>query len=222
MLSETVREARRCRILGRRTREGALDSTGFEAHHVSHYFVRRRSRGDKRLQDLTYAHFPKSSLLVDCASHFILAAEPGRGPSPDQPCVIPTMLAACARQRIDTLFMDAGHDGEWVHEFSRNELDVRSIIPPTIGRPTEKPPRTRYRRAMRAYFRRPARRRRYGQRWQVETVVSMIKRRLGEGLGARSERRQNQAMMLRAIVHNILILLVHEVFYRARMSPFRP
>lgn len=210
-----MQSARRARILGRRTREGALDSTGFVALHVSSYFVRRRSRGDKRLQDMTYRRFPKSSLLIDCASHLILAAHPGRGPAPDQPCVIPTLLAGCARQRIDTLFADAGHDGEWVHEFCRDELDVRSIIPPTIGRPTEKPPSTRYRRAMRAYFRRDPKRRRYGQRWQVETVVSMIKRRLGEVLGARSQRRQNRAMMLRAIVHNIMILFDQQLFYRA-------
>jgi len=187
---------------------------------VSHYFIRRRGQAHKRRLDGTYRHFPKCSLLIDCASHFILAVEPGRGPAPDQPCVIPTLLAGCARQRIDTLFADAGHDGEWVHKFCRDELDVRSFIPPTIGRPTQKPPTTRYRRAMRAYFRRDPKRRRYGQRWQVETVVSMIKRRLGEVLGARSQRRQNRAIMLRAIVHNILILFDRQLFYRADSSPF--
>ncbi|MCH8807573.1 MAG: transposase, partial [Planctomycetes bacterium] len=49
--------------------------------------------------------------------------------------------------------------------------------------------------------------RRYGQRWQVETVFSMIKRRLGETLSARSYHRQNRALLLKAVVHNILILL---------------
>lgn len=187
---------------------------------MSHYFVRRRSNGDKTLHNTTYRRFPKCSLLIDCVSHLILAAHPGRGPSPDQPGVIPLMLAGCARQRIDTLFGDAGNDGEWVHEFCRDEMDVRSIIPPTIGRPTAKPPPTRYRRAMRAYFKRDRKRRRYGQRWQVETVFSMIKRRLGEVLAARSQHRQERAMMLRVIVHNILILFEMRVFYRARMSPF--
>ena len=187
---------------------------------MSHYFIRRRWHARKRLLHGTYRHFPKCSLLIDCPSHFILAVDPGRGPAPDQPCVIRTLLAGCARQRIDTLFADAGYDGEWVHEFCRDELDLRSLIPPTIGRPTEKPPSTRYRRAMRAYFRRDPKRRRYGQRWQVETVASMIKRRLGEVLGARSQRRQNRAMMLRAIVHNILILFDQQVFYRADSSPF--
>jgi len=44
-------------------------------------------------------------------------------------------------------------------------------------------------------------------------VISMSKRRLGEMLGARSQHRQSRAMMLRAIVHNILILFDQQVFY---------
>ena len=131
---------------------------------------------------------------------------PGRGPSPDHPHVIEVMLAAAGRQRIETVLADAGYDGEWVHEFLRDELDIRSIIPAQIGRPTDKPPSGRYRRQMRAYFRRPKQRRRYGQRWQVETVMSMLKRRLGETLNAHSRRRQDRAMMLKCITHNILIL----------------
>lgn len=59
---------------------------------------------------------------------------------------------------------------------------------------------------MRRYFKRPRELRRYGQRWQVETVMSMIKRRLGESLSARSYRRQSRAMLLKAIAHNVLIL----------------
>ena len=40
-----------------------------------------------------------------------------------------------------------------------------------------------------------------------ETVFSMIKRRLGPTLGAHTYWRQNRAMTLKAISHNILILL---------------
>ncbi len=120
---------------------------------------------------------------------------------------IDAMLDAAARRRIETLLADAGYDGEWVHEFLRDELDIRSIIPPTIGRPTAKLPKGRYRRLMARYFERPPEARRYGQRWQVETVFSMIKRRLGETVSARSYHRQNRALLLKAIAHNVLILL---------------
>ncbi len=52
--------------------------------------------------------------------------------------------------------------------------------------------------------------------------MSMIKRRLGETLSARSYRRQCRAMLLKVIVHNVLILLNDELFYRALLTPFHP
>jgi len=45
--------------------------------------------------------------------------------------------------------------------------------------------------------------------------MSMIKRRLGETLSARSYRRQCRAMLLKVIAHNVLILWINELFYRA-------
>ena len=65
----------------------------------------------------------------------------------------------------------------------------------------------RYRRLMAQYFKRPPQARRYGQRWQVEEVFSMIKRRPGETVSARSYHRQNRALLPKAIAHNVLILL---------------
>lgn len=171
------------------------------------------------MQTTTYRRWPKIGLVCDCDSHLILAAVSERGPSPDHPHVVDVMRAAARRHHIDTLLADAGYDGEWVHAFLRNELHIRSIIPPKIGRPSAKPPSGYYRRMMRRYFNRPKEQRRYGQRWQVETVMSMIKRRLGETTSTRSYRRQCRTMLLKVIAHNILILVVNELFYRALLTP---
>ncbi|KPK42347.1 MAG: hypothetical protein AMK72_14415 [Planctomycetes bacterium SM23_25] len=46
----------------------------------------------------------------------------------------------------------------------------------------------------------------HGQRWQAETTVSMIKRRLASAVNARSCWSQRRALMLKAIAHNILLL----------------
>jgi hypothetical protein len=107
-----------------------------------------------------------------------------------------------------------------VHTFLREELDIRSIIPPTAGRPTRKLPSGRYRRGMLFYFQRPKDKRTYGQPWQVETVMSMMNRRLGETVAARSHRRQSRAMLVKVIAHNVLIRLELRVSYRATTSPF--
>lgn len=131
---------------------------------------------------------------------------PGRGPGPDHFHFKQVLHEACHRRRIDTLLADADYDAEWVHLHARGVYGICAIIPPTIGRPTEKPPSTHYRRQMRAYFRRPPHRRRYGQRWQVETVISMLKRRLGETLNALNHHRQNSALLLKVITHNLMIV----------------
>ena len=47
----------------------------------------------------------------------------------------------------------------------------------------------------------------YGQRWQVETVFSMIKRNLGENLGAVTRAAQDRSLHLMALTHNVMILL---------------
>jgi transposase len=151
-------------------------------------------------------------IVVDCSSHLILSAVPGLGPGPDCHHLVQAVEEAHDRRHLATLLADAGYDAEWVHEFLREWLSIRSVIPPGAGRPTKKLPSGYWRRLMAKQFDKPT----YGQRWQVETVFSMIKRRLGAVLGARSHRRQMRALMLKAITHNILILLpAMELFYRA-------
>ena len=56
---------------------------------------------------------------------------------------------------------------------------------------------------------------RYGQRWQVETVFSMIKRRLGDTLRAHTFWSQHRAAAPKLLAHNILILRHIEVLDRA-------
>ena len=62
----------------------------------------------------------------------------------------------------------------------------------------------------------------YGQRWQVETVFSMIKRNFGSALRARHYWSQCREMMLLVLTHNIAIIqLMKELFYRAGQTPFQ-
>jgi hypothetical protein len=46
----------------------------------------------------------------------------------------------------------------------------------------------------------------YGQRWQDETVFSMIKRRHGSAVQATTYWSQCRGLMLKAITHSVLIL----------------
>ena len=117
---------------------------------------------------------------------------------------------AAGRARIGTLLADADFDGEWVHEYVRS-FGIRTVIPPERGRPSDKPPAGRWRRRMKQRFDK----KKYGQRWQAETVNSMVKRRLGSALRARSYWSQCREIILRVITHNLMIVISVRVFYRA-------
>ena len=104
---------------------------------------------------------------------------------------------------------DAGYDSEENHRMARRlDTGVRSIIPPRTGRPTNKPPPPEQpmRRAMYHRFANKLDQALYGQRWQSETVNSMIKRNLGSALRARTTVHRRHELLLRVLTHNIMLL----------------
>ena len=189
----------------------AIDSSGFEARHVSRYFVRRRKRCFKTTNlyhTMTYRRWPKLAVAVDCDTHLVVSLATMRGPAPDIKHIQRVVEDAWRTWELGTVYADAGYDGEWVHQWLREDLGTASLIPAKIGRPTSKPPSGRWRRWMAEHLHETD----YGQRWQVETVFSMIKRNLGEAVNATSYWSQCRAMHLLAITHNIMILLSMQRF----------
>lgn len=194
----------------------AGDGTGWESRHVSHYYVKRRANCSKFWQKTTYATFPKAGVLCDTASHLILALVPARGPGPDIRHFQPLLDQGTRRIPVQAAAFDAGYDAEHSHVYARSR-GIRTLIPPLIGRRTEKPPSGYWRRQMASRLHLT----RYTQRWQVETVNSMLKRLMGSALRARTYWSQCREMMLRAISLNVMILRRHHLFYRAGHSAFR-
>ena len=117
-----------------------------------------------------------------------------------------SMAAAAATYRMDCLLADAGYDRESNHRYARDVIQIETIIPARHGRPTltPKPLKGKYRELMRTNFDQ----KRYGQRWQIETVFSMIKRNQGETIYARTYWAQNREMLLKVLTHNIAVLLL--------------
>jgi len=149
---------------------------------------------------------PKLSLAVHAASHVILAARTSTGTGADHPHLFPLLEKAAARMPIRIALADAGYDSEPNHLAARQELGVRTLIPATIGRPGKNPLKGYYRRQMRRRLKAGPDKRCYKQRWQVETVNSMIKRNLGSACRARSTVGRKKDMLLRTVTHNIMIL----------------
>ncbi len=209
LLDVMARWAATARLLGLGKKPLAGDSSYFEPHHVSRYFEFRRGRGGgKRGQRAKINALPKLAVAVDCASHLILAAWCGTGGGGDHPHLEPLLLGAWRRapRRTFTCVFDAGYDSEANHAIARRDMGLRSIIPPLIGRPG--PIRGYWRRRMKRLLRTKRSRRAcgYTQRWQSETVNSMIKRNLGSALRGRTPRSRQRDLMLKVLTHNLMII----------------
>jgi hypothetical protein len=152
------------------------------------------------------AAMPKLSVAVAGACHLVVAAKVRTGNGSDAPDFKPLLSGACRRAAVKTAVSDSGYDSEDNHRIAREELGVRSIIPPGIGRPSKKPPSGRWRRHMARRFARKADKKPYGQRAQSETVHSMIKRNQGSALRSRTPARRKKEMLLRMLTHNIALL----------------
>ena len=199
----------------RRIKSSAADSTGLECTAASAYFVRRRHRVAEPWKTVVYHHYPKLGVVCDTSCHFILAIGVGRGPRPDVDELESLLSEALRSVALVRLLADAGYDSESNHRFARERCGIRTLIPPKHGRPTSKPASGRYRRLMQTRFNLTA----YHQRAQVETVMSMIKRRQGSHVRGRTYHSQCRDLRLMALTHNVMILLWIKVFYRAGLSP---
>ena len=189
----------------------------FESHHVSRHYEKRCQQSQRagkgrhapavnRARSRVVKHLPKLSLAVHVASHLILAASASTGIGSDCRFFVSLMLAAARRMPLDFALADAGYDSEDNHRLARQELGIRSLIPATIGRRSARKPKGYYRRLMRRRFQGGPDKDHYGQRWQVETVNSMIKRNLGSACRARTPSGRKKDMRLRILTHNLMIL----------------
>ena len=114
----------------------------------------------------------------------------------------------------DRVFADAAFDSEEHHRYARVDLGVRSAVIPLNPRGRgRKWPTAAYRRQMVKRFRKKPKgsrhRRVFGQWWQAESAFSRHKRRLGSGLGGRSDASREREYQLRALTHNLMLLAAH-------------
>lgn len=182
----------------------AVDSTGFEARVVSRYFVFRAGRRSRQRR------WPKLTAVIDTHTHLYLSCRVTRGPSQDASHLRPAVRDAVKNRPIDTLLGDGAYDSEDNHATPREKLGIRSTVIPLNWRGSRKWPQTTYRRQMVRRFRKKPKgsrhRRVYGQRWQVESVFSRSKRRLGSALRAVLWKNQKKELRLRVIVHNLMLI----------------
>jgi hypothetical protein len=204
--------------VGRRktVEHAAIDSTGLECSATINYFAKRRDRVENLWKTVIYSYYPKLAIVCRTCDHFILAFSSKRGSGLDVDEFKDLVSVAARRVKLRCIVADARCDSESNHQFARESLDSRSILPAKHERPSRKPANDRYRRFMQVRFDRKT----YGKRVQVENVASMIKRRLGNNARVRSRQGQVRELALVVLTHNLMILWCSVLFYRAGPSGF--
>jgi hypothetical protein len=188
VLGESVRRLRRSSRRGRRRAAVAVDGTGLSPHGVSTYFIRRSEQyGEKR-----YRHFLKWLVVADVDRQIILAQQARQGPRCDTPA-LPSLVDAASRvlpRPIGVVLADAEFDSEANHRHIRTTLGAHSVIPTN---PRRGIPEGAIRYQMHSAFPRKL----YGSRAKVETVFSVIKRKLSaKAPGRRLPLQVRQALLL--------------------------
>jgi hypothetical protein len=190
----------------------AVDATGLQNGHISPYFLKRRSQGKKQHLNSRLTRYPKMAIVVDTSNHMILTVVTERGPGSDSGHFEKILKRLPEEIPIERIAADGGYDGETNHVFANEVMGIETLIPPTVGRKTDKLPKTKYRRKMKENFDHES----YGQRWQVETVYSMIKRNLTDTVASKTHWAQSREISLLAITHNLMVIhFVKKLFYKA-------
>lgn len=193
----------------------AIDSTLCDTHHRSRHYeqrLRHQAAKDRKTADAmrsrTAKRTPKLTIGIDTRSHVIVSALAQTGMGSDAPDFEPVLFDAWRRmpgKKLSVALADAGFDSEKNHCIARQDMGVRSLIKTGVGRATHKRPSGRYRRRMSWELRGSQKGKLYGQRAQVETGVSMIKRNLSDALRSRSAAARRCEMLFRVLVHNIML-----------------
>ena len=191
-LTETVRQLRRGRRSARVT--AGVDGTGLSQNAVSTFFIRRmeqHSRGMTR-----HRYWLKWLIVADLKQQILLAQRARQGPWCDTRALPGLVDAAGRRAPIGLVLADAEFDSEANHQHIRRRWGAHSIIPanPRRGVPQG---------AIRYQMHRAFPRKHYGQRAKIETIFSVVKRKLSSRAPGRTLASQIRQALLLGLTYNL-------------------
>ncbi len=205
-------------MMGRRkhVQAAAIDSTGFPCTCASKYYLSRKNQRQDRPRDHLHA-YGKAGLLVDTFNHLALGVYCSRGPRPDIDELVPVVERRSRHVVIHHLLADAGYDSTGNPHYLRNDHGIHSTIPAKgRGKHKDAPARDPLRRRMQTHFNG----KRYRHRAQAETVMSMIKRNLGDRLNTYTDAARERQMHLKVLTHNIMITWRYRGSQQSRSDPY--
>jgi len=201
LLQTTARTGIKKLVLGQ-------DGTGFKAKKISHYYIfrleyfqrknkktRKRGRPRKKRHKKKYLYV---QIMVELRTQMPIAVSISRKPANDYNKFAPVAKKVIKLHKdIKLVVLDKGYDAEHVHEFIREILGAKSIIPARNEDVVIHRTSGRYRKLMKRGYSKKE----YHQRSKNETVNSVVKRKWGDGTHALSWRAQNKEILFRLIFY---------------------
>ena len=172
----------------------AVDATGLAPGAISTFFInRKRDRG----QGLPWRYWLKWVVVVETQHQLLLAQIAKRGPYND--CALLRPLVDIAHQVTPASYVlaDAEFDSERNHRHIREIHHMKSIIPAKRGKKTWR--LNGIRAQMKSNF--PAKK--YSQRNLIETVFSVVKRKLSTRAPGRSLSTQALQALILGLAYNL-------------------
>jgi len=188
----------------------AVDSTGFSESNASKHFVKRLKFFGT--EDQVVRDFAKATFVADVKSLAVISCDVADSHSSDFRRFAPALeLAKGTGVRISKVLADKGYDAEYIHESARTILgaDVETVIPVRVQEPKsrksahENYPSGWYRSRMFLDFDFST----YVLRSLVETVNSMVKRKMGEIVFGKTLASMAREIKLACIAHNVRLLI---------------
>lgn len=168
----------------------AVDSTGFSPTQASLHYLTRSGR--------RYHAWVKGGYAVGIRSQYILAWSSGHGPSSDGLLLAPLRRGAArygahvGRKRAWLLLADSG--------FESPSIQAGDLVPVSWRGGKRPTPQREVRGELVEQSRLDGL---FGQRWKVEMVNSVVKRKFGSSIRSRLRRLQNREPIIKALVYNL-------------------
>ena len=200
ILAKIFDNARDIGLIKTQDAQACIDSTGMEDHFVSRHFIMRQNHLSRR-----YRRWTKLTIVCHNKTHLIAGALVSKGPSTDCHNLEPAVEQALDNMPIDTLLADCGYDSESNHRLCRDRFGINwPVIAVNL--------RNLKYGSMTGYFRKLMKNRfpkkKYRQRWQVESIFSRFKRRLGYAMRARTDESRQTECFLRVLTYNLMVVLL--------------
>ena len=200
LLAKIFDNARAIGLIKTKDSHACIDSTGMEDHYVSRHFIMRQNGSSRR-----YRRWTKLTIVCHTKTHLIAAAIVDKGPSTDCHNLPEAVQQALNNMPIDTLLADCGYDSELNHRLCRDQFGIGSPVIAVNPRNLKYGSMTgHFRRLMKSRFPK----KKYRQRWQVESIFSRFKRRLGYAMRARTDESRKGECFLRVLTYNLMVVLL--------------